>query len=96
MLAGFGGSGAEVQYLRTRIAEVLGSGAETEFLEGADAESAYEWLRDIDVKGAALVAQMAVLPAELGRCLEQCGSEFRAHAGSGVAQMFLGGEPSAE
>ena len=96
MLAGFGGSGAEVQYLRTRIAEVLGSGAETELLEGADAESAYEWLRDIDVRGAALVAQMAVLPAELGRCLELCGSEFRAHAGSGIAQMFLGGEPSAE
>lgn len=94
MLAGFGGSGAEVQYLRTRIAEVLG--VETDFLEGADAESAYEWLRDIDVRGAALVAQMAVLPAELGRCLEQCGSEFRAHAGSGVAQMFLGGDPSAE
>jgi glycolate oxidase FAD binding subunit len=94
MLAGFGGSGAEVQYLCTRIAEVLG--VETDFLEGADAESAYEWLRDIDVHGAALVAQMAVLPAELGRCLEQCGSEFRAHAGSGVAQMFLGGEPSAE
>jgi glycolate oxidase FAD binding subunit len=94
MLAGFGGSGAEVQYLRTRIAEVLG--VETDFLEGADAESAYEWLRDIDVRGAALVAQLAVLPAELGRCLEQCGSEFRAHAGSGVAQMFLGGEPSVE
>jgi glycolate oxidase FAD binding subunit len=94
MLAGFGGSGAEVQYMRTRIAEVLG--VETDFLEGADAESAYEWLRDIDVRGAALVAQMAVLPAELGRCLEQCGSEFRAHAGSGVAQMFLGGDPSAE
>ena len=94
MLAGFGGSGAEVQYLCTRIAEVLG--VETDFLEGADAESAYEWLRDIDVRGAALVAQIAVLPAELGRCLEQCGSEFRAHAGSGVAQMFLGGEPSAE
>lgn len=96
MLAGFGGSGAEVQYLRTRLVEVLGSGVDTEFLEGADAESAYEWLRDIDVGGAALVAQMAVLPTELGRCLDQCGSEFRAHAGSGVAQMFLGGDPSAE
>ncbi len=36
-----------------------------------------------------LTAQLAVLPAELARCLAECDTEFRAHAGSGVAQVSL-------
>ena len=57
----------------------------------ADAEgaAAYERLRDFEANDAAMVAQIAVAPAELAPSLKQCGAEFRAHAGCGVAQIFI-------
>jgi glycolate oxidase FAD binding subunit len=50
-------------------------------------------IRDIDFHSTALAAQIAVPPALLARVLESCGEiEFRAHAGSGVAQIIPAGE----
>ena len=48
-------------------------------------------MRDIDFHSARLSAQIAVPPALLARALEACGNdiEYRAHAGSGVAQIML-------
>jgi len=43
----------------------------------------------IDATDATLVAQISVAPAELASCLQNCGAEYRAHAGSGVAQIFV-------
>jgi glycolate oxidase FAD binding subunit len=89
-LAGFGGIRAEAEHHRARIGEAFGPGAE--FLPGGAAAAMYEQLRDIDFTDAALAAQIAVMPAELARCVAECGAEFRAHAASGVAQIFLSGD----
>lgn len=92
-LAGFGGIPAEIALHRARIAEAFGVAAE--FLSGADAVAAYEKLRDIDFSDAMPAAQIAVIPAQLARCVAECGAEFRAHAGNGVAQIFVSGGNSA-
>lgn len=94
LLAGFSGSALEIGYQAERIRDLLG--ARGEILDHDAAMSGYEQLRDLDFYSAGLSAQMAVPPAHLARALEACGAEFRAHAGSGVAQMFLAGEPSSE
>lgn len=94
VLAGFSGSPLEIGYQAERIRDLLG--ARGEILDDDAAMRSYEKLRDIDFHSAALSAQIAVPPAHLARALEACGTEFRAHAGSGVAQMFLAGESSAE
>jgi glycolate oxidase FAD binding subunit len=94
LLAGFSGSALEIGYQAERIRDLLG--ARGEILDHDAAMSAYEQLRDLDFYLAALSAQMAVPPAHLARAVDACDAEFRAHAGSGVAQMFLAGEPSAE
>jgi glycolate oxidase FAD binding subunit len=94
LLAGFSGSALEIGYQAERIRDLLGGRGE--ILDHDAAMSGYEQLRDLDFYSAGLSAQMAVPPAHLARALIACGAEFRAHAGSGVAQMFLAGEPSAE
>src|ERR1035437_719962 len=96
LLAGFSGSPLEVSYQAGRIRDLVG--ARGEILDGDRALSSYELLRDIDFHSAPLAAQIAVPPASLTRVLETCGNdiEFRAHAGSGVAQIILAGEHSAE
>ena len=94
LLAGFSGSALEIGYQAERIRDLLG--ARGEILDRDAAMRRYEQLRDLDLHSAGLSAQMAVPPANLARAVEACGAEFRAHAGSGVAQMFLVGEPSAE
>jgi glycolate oxidase FAD binding subunit len=86
VLVGFGGIRAEVEHQRRCILEELGSGAM--LLEETEAAAGYRKVRDINTDDAALVAQIAVMPAELARCLEACGREFRAHAMNGVAQLF--------
>jgi len=86
VFAGLGGIAQEVDYLLAQTTAILG--ATTAVLSGADAMTAYEHLRDYSANDAAMVAQIAVPPAELSECLMQCGAEFRAHAGSGVAQLF--------
>jgi glycolate oxidase FAD binding subunit len=89
-LAGFGGISAEVERHREGIAGAFGAGAE--FLTGAEARVAYEKLRDVDFADATMAAQIAVTPAELPRCVAECGADFRAHAGNGVAQIFVSGD----
>jgi glycolate oxidase FAD binding subunit len=87
VLAGFGGNRTEVEHQRARICDALGP--HTEIMKADEATGAYERLRDLDFSDATIVAQMAVMPAELARCLSGCGAHFRAHAASGVAQIFL-------
>jgi len=86
LLAGFGGIRAEVDHQRTQLAIALGPA--TRMLTEADAAVAYQRLCDPPLEDIAIAAQMAVLPAELGRCIEACEADFRAHALSGVAQLF--------
>jgi glycolate dehydrogenase FAD-binding subunit len=87
VLAGFSGSRTEADYYRAHLSNALRRN--TQMLTGDDAVVSYQRSRDLAFGGAALVAQLAVLPAELPRCLDACGAEFRAHAASGVAQIFL-------
>jgi len=96
LLAGFSGSPLEIGYQAERIRDLIG--ARGEILDDDAALRVYELLRDVDVHSAALAAQIAVPPAFLARVLETCGDqiEFRAHAGSGVAQIFRTQEPSVE
>jgi glycolate dehydrogenase FAD-binding subunit len=94
VLAGFGGNLAEINYHRDHVLKTLGHGAA--ILTGAEAVATYEHLRDLQFPGAVLAAQLAVLPAELAHCLGACHAEFRAHAASGVAQLFVSGRPSAQ
>jgi glycolate dehydrogenase FAD-binding subunit len=94
LAAGMSGSRAEIMHQRARLATLLTR--PVEFIEGDDAARSYQLLRDLELAPAALTAQIAVPPAELARCLEACGAaEFRAHAGSGVAQMIPRGALSA-
>ena len=86
VFAGVAGSAEEVGYLVKQATEMLGSMSEV--IAGAEAVTAYEQLRDYEPADAAMVAQIAVAPAELASCLMRSGAEFRAHVGCGVAQIF--------
>jgi glycolate oxidase FAD binding subunit len=96
LLAGFSGSPLEIGYQAERIRDLIG--ARGEILDDDPALKGYELLRDFDARSAPLAAQIAVPPAFLGRVLETCRDEieFRAHAGSGVAQIIQNRESSAE
>ena len=83
--AGFSGTRAEIDYLRETVSRSIGG--PVEFLGGSDAPNRYAALRDFDLGAAELAAQIATPPAELARVLKDCGAEFRAHAGSGIAQV---------
>jgi FAD/FMN-containing dehydrogenase len=87
-MAAVAGSAGELEYQR-RCFGGLGGAV---FLDSVRAVETYEQLRDLEFAPAAIVAQLATAPAELARCLEGMGAEFRAHAASGVAQIFIGGE----
>lgn len=87
VIAGFSGSRTEAGYYRAYVSNALLRN--TRMMTGEDAIANYQQLRDLDFAGAAAVAQLAVLPAELPRCLGACGAEFRAHAANGIAQIFL-------
>ncbi len=86
VFAGVAGSAEEVAYLLTQAGAMLGSASA--IIADAEAATAYEGLRDFAADDAAIVAQIAVAPAELAACLTRSGAEFRAHAGCGVAQIF--------
>lgn len=94
VFAGFSGSPLEVGYQAERIRDLLKDCGE--LFESEPARNNYESLRDIDFSSRPLSAQIAVPPALLARVLQNCDAEFRAHAGSGVAQIFLADEPTAE
>jgi glycolate oxidase FAD binding subunit len=87
VIAGFGGNEVEAAHLRAQASAILGPA--TELLTDAQAKAVYEGLRDFAADEAALVAQIAVPPGRLAQCLKQCRAEFRAHAGCGVAQIFI-------
>ena len=94
VIAGFGGSEEEAAHLRAQASAILGPAME--LMVGAEAQAAYERLRDFAAGDAVLVAQIAVPPARLAQCVKQCGAEFRAHAGCGVAQIFITNASNAE
>jgi glycolate oxidase FAD binding subunit len=94
LLAGFSGNPLEVGYQTDRILDLIDRRGE--MLDGEGALAKYESLRDIDFYSARLSAQIAVPPACLARVLETCGVEYRAHAGSGVAQIVPGDGHSAD
>lgn len=92
LLAGFSGSQLEIGYQLEKIRDL--AGARGEILDGETARKNYESLRDMDFHSALLAGQIAVAPAFLAGALQSCGADFRAHAGSGVAQIALFDEPS--
>jgi glycolate oxidase FAD binding subunit len=94
LVAGFSGSPPEIAYQAEKICELIGG--LVEILDDDDALRKYQLLRDIDFHSRPLSAQIAVAPARLAAALDACGSEFRAHAGVGVAQIFLAVEASAQ
>ena len=94
LLAGSSGSPLEIGYQAERIRDLIGGSGE--ILDGDSALRKYEQLRDLDFYSTPFAAQIAVPPAHLERALEACGAEFRALAGSGVAQIVTTQEPSAE
>jgi FAD/FMN-containing dehydrogenase len=94
VIAGIAGSDPEVAYLQERVSRALDN---PEWVKDAEAITAYERLRDLvdqDTVSGALAAEIAVPLTELPQVLEVCGCEFRAHAGSGVAQLFDGPQSS--
>ncbi len=99
LLAGFSGNQPEIDYQRATILSILSRAAapkRVEILEGGGAIEAYERLRDFEFPAGNFTMQIAVLPAELARCLAECDADFRAHAGCGVAQVSIeaaGAEP---
>jgi glycolate dehydrogenase FAD-binding subunit len=91
LVAGCSGSLPEIESMTRRIREQAGGGAPAEILEADGAIALYKRLRDLDFSDAAIAAQIAVTPALLAETLDGCGAEYRAHAGSGVAQLFVPG-----
>lgn len=87
LFAGFGGSRTEASYCRAHLSNALKRN--TQMLAGDDAIANYQQLRDFDFGDAAIIAQLALLPADLPQRLSACGAEFHAHAASGVAQIIL-------
>jgi glycolate oxidase FAD binding subunit len=94
LFAGFSGSPLEIGYQAERIRDLMG--ARGEILDDDSARGSYELLRDIDFHSAPIAAQISVPPARLALALGACGASYRAHAGSGVAQIALASEPTAE
>jgi glycolate oxidase FAD binding subunit len=92
LVAGFSGSLPEIAHQAEKIRELVGK--RVAFLDDDDALKKYQQLRDIDFHSRPLSAQIAVAPARLAAALD--GSEFRAHAGVGVAQIFLADECSSQ
>jgi glycolate oxidase FAD binding subunit len=91
LMAAIAGNAPELKYQREHFGDYFRAFDGVDFSEGARAVETYEQLRDLEFAPAALAAQLATAPAELGRCVEGLGVEFRAHAGCGVAQIFIGG-----
>ncbi len=94
VVAGLAGNEPERDFQKERISKILVRGVE--FFDADRAIEVYQTLRDCEFPDSAVVAELAVLPAALARCLGECGAEFRAHAGCGVAQIAAGGLSGAE
>ena len=94
LLAGFSGSSPEIDYQVRKVREL--TGPDPKIFDDETALRQYQQLRDIDFHSKPLSAQIAVPPARLATALDSCASEFRAHAGLGVAQVFLVDDISAQ
>ena len=87
LIAGFGGSSVEADYLRSRIPELLG--ADCAVAGGAEAGAIYQRLRDFDLSASSAELLAATPPAELAALLADAPGGFLAFAGSGIARIFL-------
>jgi len=95
LLAAIAGNAVELEDQRGYFSGLAGAS----FSDGAGAVETYERLRDLELAPTAglastsmMTAQLATAPAELARCVEDTGAQFRAHAACGIAQIFIGGE----
>jgi glycolate oxidase FAD binding subunit len=91
---GIAGSREETDHMAAKITGC--SNEAPEIFELATALRLYRALRDVEPAAGEIAAQIAVPPAALGRYLEEAGVQFRAHAGSGVAELFIEPDGSVE
>jgi len=95
VIAGLCGNRSEIDYQCERMRWLCGD-AKCEIVQLASALRLYQRLRDFTLPVAGLSARIATLPASLAQSLQDCGAEFCAHAGCGVAELFMPGELGAE
>ncbi|MGH7948759.1 MAG: FAD-binding oxidoreductase [Candidatus Binataceae bacterium] len=87
VLAGMNGNHTEVEHQKSIVARTLGGSID--LMDDTDAFARYERLRDAEIERATLSARLATNPAELPAAIAACDSEFIAHAGSGVAELYF-------
>lgn len=93
LAAGMGGNRKDVDYQIDQIRRTLAGIA---VAEGEEAQRFYSAVRDVELPAAAIRMQLSVMPREMPSCLNGLAVQFRAHAGSGVAQVaFEGGAEAA-
>jgi len=88
LAAGVGGNRKDVDF---QIEEMRKTLADVTALEGADAQQFYRAIRDVELPEAAIKMQIAVMPREMPALLRKLDFHFRAHVGSGVAQVAFDG-----
>ena len=93
LAAGIGGNRKDVDYQASEIRKLE---PEAIILEADDAQEFYRALRDAELPDAPLKMQLSALPRELPSCLDAFKLDFRAHVGSGVAQVAFNGIPGAD
>ncbi len=87
-VAGFSGSRGDLDEQWNSIRRLAPA---AQLLEASDADALYARIRDLDFSAAPIAALVAMPPAELAAALMESGAEFAAHAGCGVAKVFLAG-----
>jgi glycolate oxidase FAD binding subunit len=92
LAAGLGGNRKDVDYQIGEIRKVMPAAV---VLETVEAQEFYRAVRDAELPDAAVKMQLSVLPRELPSCLAASNLHFRAHVGSGVAQVALDGVDAA-
>ena len=92
LAAGVGGNRRDVDYQVDEIRKALPG---TVVLEGGDAQKFYRVVRDAELPEAPVKVQLSVMPRGLPACLDALDLDFRAHVGSGVAQVALDGDAAA-
>jgi glycolate oxidase FAD binding subunit len=88
LIAGLGGNDAEVE---AQLATVRELAPKARIWQDNEAARLYRALVNLELPAASIALQLAVPPHSLPDCLTG-GLQFRAHLGSGVAQMALAGE----
>jgi glycolate oxidase FAD binding subunit len=92
ILAGFSGSASEIGYQAEKIIENAGSRAA--IFDEAAAASYYRTLRDLDFTIRPLSARFVAMPARMPVALDSINGEFCAHAGNGIAEIFIAARQS--